>query len=935
MRKEFLRIIAEIFIDKYGEDLRKYCFVFSNRRASIFFLRYLSQTIKKPVFAPEIVAINDLFSSLSEKKIADRLVLLAKLYKAYSSVIKDDTQSFDDFVFWGEMLLGDFDDVDKYRAKAENLFKNIRDLKEISDVYDYLNEAQRKTIEEFWGTVLEKTGMAEKHFAELWGKMYNIYSTFKESLEKDGTGYEGMIYRDVADRIANGDTEKIENALSKYEQVVFVGMNALNECEKTLFDYLRKIRKGDFYWDFFGTWVKDPENRASKFLQENVKKYPSCLPMPENGGLPDAPPRIEAIALSSATGQAKYVHGLLEEILKGHDSHDLFSTAIVLPDEKMLFPLLNSIPERIDKVNVTMGYPLSQSSASSFISIISDLWIKKREQDGKMSFYFRNVLDIFSHLYLKKAVNNGLLRKLRKKIISKSSIYVPADFFAEEKDDSGILNLIFGMSTNTRPPDYVKSLLEKIADKASNLEKEFLLGYYRCINQIVFIESELGNELQDKTFFTLLRRVASGMTVPFRGEPLAGLQIMGTLETRTLDFENVIILSVNEGIFPRANVAPSMIPYNLRNVFGLPTYEYRDAVLAYHFYRSIARAKNVWLLYDSRTDGLKTGEESRYVKQLEYHHKVNITRKTVASRLKTGSILTAVEKTDDMIADMKKRTYSPSAISTYMRCSMKFYYQYIKQLKEEDELTEDIDAVLFGSLFHKTMELTYQEFREQKITQTIINDEILKSDLDKIVEEAFKEVVHVEEIAGKNIIIKEMIKEYAKAVLNYDARQVSPFIYEGSEGEYEANIEIDENNTLKIKGIIDRLDKIGDRFRIVDYKTGSKKASFKKENIKDMFSQKEFNTWEHVFQLYFYLTILRESKKIENADNVLLSLYYVTDLFNRKSSDFEVTEDDCKTFRGQLITLFVDTIWNREESFKLCEDTDFCQNCSFKILCNR
>lgn len=910
-----------------GADLRKYCFVFQNKRSSFFFQKYLGEAIDKPVFAPDTITVNELFSALSEKKTIDRIALLARLYEIYSGYVE---QSFDEFIFWGDMILGDFDDIDKYRVNAEDLFTNINDLKDISSSFDYLSEEQVKAIESFWGTVVNQSGQAEQHFRELWENLYKIYDALRKGLDKDGLGYEGMIYRDVADRISEGRTENISEKLDRYDKIVFVGLNALNECERQLLDYLKNTGKGDFYWDYYGNMVTDRENKSSMFMEKNIRNYPSELSLPENGGLPENIPHIEVLSFSSATGQAKYVNNILKDIVKRQGNNNMISTAVVLPDETMLFPVLNSIPEEIDKVNVTMGYPLSQTGVSSFVNNLFSLLINRKTKDNVTSFYVRNVMDILSHPYIKKAVPKETIAKCRKAIIKENIIYVPSAFFSETEEND-IFNLIF-CTTEDRPAlDYIKALLEKFATCADSLEKEFFLAYYRCINQINLLEYNL----KDSTYYTLVRRLVSGITVPFRGEPLAGLQIMGPLETRSLDFENVIILSVNEGVFPSVNTSPTMIPYNLRRGFRLPAYEYQDAVSAYHFYRSISRAKNVYLLYDSSAEGLKSGEESRYVKQLEYNYSLDLDRKNISYPIKAEERLSiSYPKDDSALKKLREIKYSPSAISMYMRCSLQFYYRYVKNLSEEKEIAEDVDAALFGSLFHMTMQLLYEDLKEKEVTPAIL-DEKLKNGLDDAIDRSFEKIMKVKEITGKNLIIRSMIKEYVTGTVKYDAGSpYGPFKYIDSERNHEAVLKIDDNIRINIEGIIDRQDRSGGHLRIVDYKTGRNKDEFN-EDFDKMFARDTFDESENVFQLYYYLTILMENNEITNADGVILMLYYVRKLFGGTPSIFGVTEETYQDFHNHLVSLFKEEILNKDKDFTMCEDAKICEYCPFKVICNR
>lgn len=941
MRKEFLRSVAEQFYSLTGGDLRGYCFVFPNRRSSLFFRRYLGETVRQPVFSPAITNINDLFAGLSGLHSLDRITLLHRLYTVYREKVAGFDESFDDFIYRGEVILSDFDDIDKYLADAAGLFTNIRDLKEIENRYDYLTPAQREAIASFWKVVIPCCeGRKEQLFLGMWDSMYDIYTGLRSLLESRGEAYEGMIYRSVAERLKEDDPDLLR-VLGRYEQTVFVGLNAPNRCERTLFEMLQRMGRGDFYWDYYGKAVRDPANKSSLFMEDNVSRYPSLHPLPEDGGLCGEPPRIEAVSIPSAVGQTKYVHDILQRIVSEEGSSDLFSTAVLLPDEQLLFPLLNSLPEEVSPVNVTMGYPLAHSNVSSFVAAIASLQDRLRLRDGKVCFYWRDVLALLAHPYIGGSQTlQDRAKELRDNIIKSNTIYPEAGFLSEGQP---LLGLIFqdaakaDTSASEAVSEYLRSILDTVAEGADRIDKEFLMGYNRSLNLL----HSLGIDMRKDTYFRLLRRLEASVSIPFSGEPLDGLQIMGPLEIRALDFENLIILSVNEGTFPSRNTAASMIPYNLRRGFGLPTYEFQDSISAYHFYRSICRARRVWLLTDSRGDGLRSGEESRYIKQLEYHYGLPVERRTVSFTITGNSLpqVAPVPKTPEHLETLRGMTFSNSSLQTWMGCSMRFYYQYILGLKEEEDLSEGVDNAAFGTLYHYVMRRLYEPFIGRQLDRTVLEKMAADSgSIEALVNEGFYKELELKEINGRNRIAGALVAKLASRTLEVDAGraegdEINSIV--ALEENYTASFRTPGGHNLRLRGIFDRVDRVGGRLRLVDYKTGGE--HFTCRDIGELFQSDTHAGGSHFFQLLLYLLILsgrKEEPKVDDVENVLLEIYYTRNLYTGGQSWRTPLRSEYDEFT-EALGFLLDSILDPDEPFRACEDGAACEYCPFTALCNR
>src|SRR5665647_773182 len=605
----FLYRIAQTFYSHHQSGISDFTFVFPNRRAGLFFQRYISEIAQKPIFSPEIVTINECFSAASVWQSADRLSMLFRLYRIYKELSKNN-ETFDTFVFWGEMLLSDFEDIDKYRVDARQLFTNITELKQIDQLFNVFSERQVEAIRQFWSNFVPVVeGKSQEDFISTWKILLSVYEQFRAELIAENTASEGMICRNVVDRLRNKESiQEFEN-----KQFVFIGFNALNPCERILFAELQKRNQADFYWDYAAAELRDSDNQASLFYAENIHIFPSkySIDTAEESLLEK---EIELIAVPSAVGQAKQTYAILNQLFPADiPNQSWIKTAVVLPDESLLVPLLHSLPAQIEKVNVTMGFPLNSTPVSGLIDHIFELQRRIRISGDRVSFYHLSVSNILNHQYIALLCNDEA-KRLTQKMAQNNWIYIDA----EELKKNELLATIFVPQTDTRTfLPYLLHILRSLQtgwQHASEdthkyqLECDFLYQYYVTINRMADIMKDKPVEVNMTidTLIRLTRQLTAGITIPFVGEPLDGLQVMGVLETRGLDFDNLIITSFNEGVFPQKSSTNSFIPYNLRRGFELPTAEHQDAITAYNFYRLIHHAKHIYFLYDSRTEGAQT-----------------------------------------------------------------------------------------------------------------------------------------------------------------------------------------------------------------------------------------------------------------------------------------------------------------------------------------
>ena len=963
--KSFLYQVATLFYQQYGAEIHRLAFVFPNRRAGLFFLKYLSEISEKPLFSPSILTINDLFMQLSGKHPADKIQMLFRLYELYKQR-SGSSESFDEFIYWGEMLLNDFDDIDKYMVDARMLFRNVSDLKSLDDDFNYLSPEQVQAIRSFWSSFYPKGDSPnQQHFLELWEILYDLYAGLRTSLVKDGCGYDGMIFREVVEQL-----EKEPMSDFPFDQVVFVGLNALSVSEERLLLALQKKGVADFYWDYVGPWVTDPDNKALFFLERNLRLFPSRMQLPATEPVQA---EIRGMGVPSAIGQAKQVYPILQALADEQQLTDesALRTAIVLPDEHLLVPVLNAIPEAIQHINVTMGYPLAGTPVAALMEYILTLQKNIRYIDRVPVFYFRDVLPILNHQYVMAAAPEEV-SQLVKDMTAGNRIYV----HAADLNRHELLSILFTPVQNTEElSDYLIHVLEALnaclrnnrpnpddeemisdsTQTTADIEQEFIFHYFATVNRMKEVMREAKIEMRLDTYFRLLKRMTDLITIPFEGEPLSGLQIMGVLETRALDFDRLIILSMNEGIFPLKKAANSFIPYNLRRGFGLPTYEHQDSVWAYHFYRLIRLAKQVTLLYDTRTTGLQTGEVSRFVHQLRYHYQYPLIDELVVYDVASSAVPPiSVQKTaevEKLLSDFLSggpRALSASAINTYLDCPLKFYFSVLEQIQEEDEITETVERDVFGSILHKVMEDLYAPFKGKLVTADLLK--LLRKDqplLTGTIARAFAELFFkspvVRPLVGENFLTGEMIRKYAEKILEQDAR-FTPFHYIESEKKVRATITLSDKRVVQLKGFIDRVDSLDRVLRIVDYKTGNGKLVF--DSIDGLFDKEVKDRPKAVMQVFLYAWMYQQLSEYTGMP-IQPAIYYLRTLFQRsfnpvveqkkgrgKADKVNSFQEFAADFEDKLRQC-LDEIFNLDIPFTQTETGKACAYCSFRGLCGK
>lgn len=958
--ESFLKLVAADLYKHTEGNLAHTAVVFPNKRAGLFFNEYLAQESDSPIWSPAYVSISELFRSLSPWEVGDPVKLVCELYKIFRRETQS-TETLDDFYFWGEMLISDFDDADKNKVDTDKLFSNLQDLRNIMDDYTFIDDEQEEAIRQFFQNFsIERRTALKERFISLWDVLGNIYKGFRESLASQNIAYEGMMYRHVIEHL---DVDKLP-----YEKYIFVGFNVLNKVEHTLFTQLKDAGKAVFYWDYDEFYMK--ENRqavtheAGEFIRRNLRDFPSPLSGELFKNL-SKPKEVHYIASSTENAQARYLPQWIRNNLTTPEKE----TAVVLCNEALLQPVLHSLPAEVKHVNITMGFPLSQTPVYSFLIALLELHTHGFNfKSGR--YTFQSVVTLLKHPYTRQLTGQAEL--LEKELTRNNRFYpLPGELGKDEfltrlfTPLSGNLNLCIRLSETLQQ---VASIYQantsgtEDTDAFNQLYRESLFKAYTTINRFRTLIEEDELTVQSETFRRLLVKVLSTTNIPFHGEPAIGMQVMGVLETRNLDFRHLVLLSVNEGQLPKSGGDSSFIPYNLRKAFGMTTIEHKIAVYAYYFYRLLQRAERITLMYNTSSDGLNRGEWSRFMLQflIEWPHP--ITRQFLeAGQSPQGTSPITVEKTPDVMRRMQslfdvranpKAKFSPSALNYYLDCPLKFYYRYVAGLSAPDEVSAEIDSATFGSIFHYAAEHIYKDLTthgkviNKEALETLLRNEVKLQDyVDTAFKKLFFNVPQNEkpEYNGVQLINSAVIARYLKQLLQNDLRY-APFTFIASEMEVDEPIDIQTPKGViksRIGGIIDRMDSKDGTLRIVDYKTGGDADT--PPHVESLFipDKKRSN---YVFQTFLYAAIMcRKQPTMKIAPALLYIHRAATETYSpviqmgESRKPKEAVEDFSKyekEYRERLQGL-LEEIFNPEKSFAQTEIIEKCTYCDFKALCKR
>ena len=982
----FLRLVAEAYIDNEPvENLADYCFVFPNKRSGLFFRKHLMATLAcrgiTAAILPAITSIDRFIASLTpEATEATRYDKLFTLYREYRNLSSEELD-FDRFRFWGEMLLKDFDDIDRYRVRPHEIFGNLKELREINSTY--LTSQQREAIKLYLGDDLpdypidtfwthignsdtaDNDGSGTSRFRKLWEILAPLYDNFFKRLNEQNLTTSGQLYRHACDNLKERADELLHS-----RRYVFVGFNLLSVAEAKVMDYLKARGMADFYWDNMSPIFKDNKNRAARLINSNARIFKSLYPLHEES--PSRPPHIDIVAVPSKVGQAKHIGTVLQRLSSSGqlDCGNATNTAIVLPDESLLVPLVHSLPEHLDTVNITMGYPMKLTPLASLFRRIISLHLRAgSSRDHGRHFYYADVLAIASHPLLNTLPGNVCLRLEEhindKRLFNISATEIEKNFselsplFKDVKDLNDFGEIYSYM---TGVLDFLAANMSSDDTGASPAQRTLsVLEVYRAsIDELASAVSRFNITMHEKTVFQLIESAVSSATVNFSGEPLKGLQIMGMLETRALDFENVIISSLNERIYPRRMHSGSFIPDTIRAAFGLGTTRHREAMSAYYFYRLLSRARSVTLLYDSRTAGVHSNERSRYITQLLYlygdiYH-INHSAATYSSAT-FDDIKPQVGKTRailETIAEFTRpggRSLSPSSIKTFTSCPLQFYLSYIKGLREPDDITDYMDTSTYGRIVHKVAEDIYKEQRDRGVktfdTQKLdemLNDTIsLQRHITIAINELYNKLGenNTTSLEGESFALGRLIMFYITTLLRQE-KEHAPF--EFIDGEIESRLSLPlpgADVSINLSQIIDRVDRVdvdtpSPRLRIIDYKTGDENVSL--NSLESIFSPDA--KWpKGVLQLMIYCNSYALTHKykgpiqpmIYNFKHINTSGLTPVTLNKVPVTDYREIND---TFM-ELFSAHMKRLFDMSVPFIAAENDDHCKFCNFKPLCGK
>ena len=1045
----FLEIVAKDLYQKCDGNFQNLTIIFPNKRASLFFNQHIFSIANAPLWAPKYQTISELFQTLSPLEVTDSIELVCRLYQAYEKAYQQNggvmDETLDKFYSWGELMLSDFQDIDNNHVDAQQLFRNISDLNDLTR-FDYLTEEQVKALQEYFQDFDISTFLKENYMS-LWKMLPTIYTGFRKELRSAGLAYEGMLKRNVVSRLGEGELpdderltegqeaiaqQKVADFKERIQQQKFavVGFNVLNKTELEMFKFLKENSQVYFYWDFDEAYKQEKVDdqkvfEAGRFIYEDMLSFPNEFkPNTETyrlayNNFASDKKHITYISSPTENAQTQYIGTWMQQCHLQAEGEQLNQSAIVLCNENLLQSVLHSIPVDEEfakrfKLNVTMGYPLLQTPISSYLMAVLDLQLHgyHENRSGNSFWRYAQVAAVLKHPYTNR-LGGSMARKLLSTIKSHNILFpsislienLPVELDDEKKAKQEELQRAFLLQLFSKQNsmkdllNYLLQLIQSVGNSYRLVEKSFdyqlyvesVFNAFKIVNRLLKLD-ELGIlRVEPFTLSRLLFQIVNSHSLPFHGEPAVGIQVMGVLETRNLDFKNVLMLSVNEGNLPKSENCSSFIPYFLREEYHLTTRDKRNSLYAYYFYRLVQRAENVTLIYNNSTEGTSRGEMSRFMKQmlveqedLHLAHKIELKNLTATNVPYLPSSI-VVPKSEEVLEQLrghyiwgedgsrpialkeKSNGYlSPSAINTYLDCPLKFYFQKVAHLDPEDELTDDVEDNTFGCIFHFCMSEIYARLGVGKPLMPKDIDSVLNEEktIAYFVDRAFnKEFFHESDLDksptynGEQLLNRSVVITYVKNQLEYD-KQFCPLTIIEMEKEHASFFKLSDGTTVKLGGIIDRIDRVRlpdgtDQLRILDYKTSSKTQTTK--SIEALFDSKMTTRAYHIMQAFYYADIYSREESVQQSVGVSLMYVKLTreGEKDRKKCNplvmLDMTEirdfanqndiiDSAVTIRNayhsQLLAV-IDSIFNPQVPFTQAPTNHPCKYCKFLAICGR
>ena len=977
--KSFLEECAEDILRKYGND-NSVCVVFPNNRTMLHFRKIYARIKNQVSFSGCLFPINKIQNQFLRCSVADELTLLFHLYDAFHQVFGDSgmynaniAADFSSFYDTGRRILSDFNEIDNYLIDIDQICRNFADINELEEFYAGFEPEQVEIIRTFWANFSnDKISREKRRFKELWVNLPRVYRIFHQILDANKAMYSGMKNRKIYELTRNGSLPV------KYGTYIFVGFNVLNKCERALFRYLRNAGKARFYWDADDYYISDKAQEAGLFMRGLLSEFPDELNKKPQSNILHSPKSVEYIAVPLEVGQAKCIHEIIEQ-LSHTDGYSETKTAVVLGDEHLLFPVLNSMPQCVENVNVTMGYPFSETPVYSFI--LNCLQLKrnfhKSASSGTADYYYNDVLSVINHPLVVN-LPEFYSRQLNARIREDRMIRVKADYIGSF---SNILSTIFcGYDTGESPVDILQNYLSILSelyfiknpkpDESPRLENEFIFNAYLSIKNLYNNLLKLPkSQLNEDLVVSILKSHLLSIIVPFESEDDQGIQVTGMMETRNLDFDNVIMLGMNEGVFPKKSENDSFISEGMRLAFDLPIVKYKDAVFGYFFYRLLQRAKTVKILYNNVFSQQVSGEPSRFATQVlkeasadtRPDSKLDITMSQFARNIKPspGRDL-LVEGNADSVDRLGRycqqgeggRSLSPSALNTFINCPLKFYFQYVVRLNPVQQIDEEASAADFGTILHAAIEKIYKDI---SAANGMITAEAIKSvdpRKESFVLEAYNETFRLsrksrKERSGFDAVFFDVLMQYLDRILEYDIT-LAPFELKGAEKGIYSTIDVDvDGRTLKVNigGTIDRIDCLKDgTVRIVDYKTGDVSGKMKFKNVEDVFDSTKLDKRpSQAFQVLFYSYVYMNKHPKERPQPVIYGVRSDIEAYDTRfkvgdskppvmlgsGNIWELSQEFAGRLRGLLATVF-----SCSQTYE-ARPSQYCNHCDFRALCGR
>ncbi|MEE2773067.1 MAG: PD-(D/E)XK nuclease family protein [Bacteroidota bacterium] len=829
-----------------GNSISEMVFVLPSKRAGAYLLKELSEIVTQPAFAPKVLSIEEFTEEISGLQAIDNTISLFEFYEAYKHITPaEEKEDFETFITWAQSLIHDFNEIDRYLIDYRPFFDYLSGIQDIK--HWYLQD--------------EKTELIQRYL-KFWKKLPDFYEELRERLLKEGKGYQGLIYRKAAENVTN-------YLVNNNTAHIFIGFNALNSAEQHIFQQFLEDGQSQVFWDIDRVFYEDPVHSAGMFMRDYFSNwnYYQQKPFQEQANLFSNSKKMEIIGIPKNIGQAKYLGEILQQIPK----EELENTAIILGEEELLLPTLNSLPPSITELNITMGYPVKNAPVNALFEALFQLHSQEQSQ-----YYYKDVVSILSHPSMESMLGESaqvFIQKLRKENIVYFGYELIAAHF-KDPEHQKVIRAAFQPKKQT-VTDFLKdvqqlifSLKTILKEQEDKLALEFLYHYHTLFNKLSSLNAQYDHIQTVKSLYGFFRELVATENLDFQGRPFQGLQLMGMLESRALDFETVIITGLNEGTLPAGKSDSSFIPYDLKTEYGLPTYREKDAVYTYHFYRILQRAKKVYLLYNTEADGLNSGEKSRFITQLEVEKQPahDLLQKVISPKVTIKpQELRQVEKTEAMMAKIKSLAvsgFSPSALTTYIRNPLDFYRQYILGIREQDEMEETVAFNTLGTVVHDSLEAFYKPLEGQ-----FLSEEILLGFMGRADAEVARQFANTYSKApmnrGKNLLIAEVAKRYLHNFLKFELDRVKI-------GDEIQILQIETNLKtavaiesldfpVYIRGKVDRFEAVNGLPLVIDYKTGRvENSKVTVENWEAITT--DYDKYSKSFQILTYLSLLALDK---------------------------------------------------------------------------